>query len=388
MSSPPTASRLPYLWAYYCCLVGVGLMVGILGPTLGALAAQTGTTLQGISIILAMRPLGYLGGTLLSGRLLDRMPGHPILAGAVALAAGMIALMPLTPMLGVLAAFVLVMGFAQGLMDVGSNTLIVWVYHDKVGPYLNGLHFSFGVGAFLGPLLVAQSLAWTGATPWTFWVLALCLLPLIFLLLRVPSPAHEHSEERVRSAPWDKALAALFIGFFFLYGGSEAGFGAWIYSYATHLHLADPVHAAYLSSVFWGLLGLGRLIGIPIIAKVSPRRFLSVLIPLVLASLGTLLAWPQSSAALWAGSIGMGLSMACIFPTLLIYAGPKLAKGGRVSGRITSFFFVGSSTGSMILPWLMGQAFEPWGPRAALGLAFGALALMGAVFLAILKRSD
>jgi FHS family Na+ dependent glucose MFS transporter 1 len=187
---PSQGSRLPHLFTYYGTLVAVGLMVGILGPLLGDLAQQTQSTLQGISLILAMRPLGYLGGTLLSGRLLDRHPGHPILAGAVALSAIALSLMPLAPALGILAVLVLVMGFAQGLMDVGSNTLIVWVFHDKVGPYLNGLHFCFGLGAFLGPMLVAQSLAITGHSAWTFWALALALLPLALAMLKVPSPAH------------------------------------------------------------------------------------------------------------------------------------------------------------------------------------------------------
>lgn len=381
------SSRLPHLLAYYGTLVAVGLMVGILGPLLGDLARQTQSTLQGISLILAMRPLGYLGGTLLSGRLLDRHPGHPILAGAVALSAVALSLMPLAPALAVLAILVLIMGFAQGIMDVGSNTLIVWVFHEKVGPYLNGLHFCFGLGAFLGPMLVARSLGVTGHSAWAFWALALALMPLALLMLKVPSPAHTDAETDGKApAVWDRRLAGLFIAFFFLYGGSEAGFGAWIYSYATHLSLSDANGAAKLNSMFWGLLGVGRLLGIPVLARVAPRRFLAFLLPSAVISLGLLLYFRDSQTALWLGTAGLGLSLACIFPGMLIYAGKRLSKGGRVSGKITAFFFVGSSSGSISLPWLMGQAFEPWGPRAALGLNLGALAVMGAVFILLSKE--
>jgi FHS family Na+ dependent glucose MFS transporter 1 len=389
MPSPTSASKLPYLWAYYSALVGVGLMVGVFGPTLGALAGQTHSTLQGISLILAMRTLGYLGGTLLCGRLLDKTAGHPILATAILLAALAVALIPLAPLLSWLAALILVMGFAQGLMDVGSNTLIVWVYREKVGPYLNGLHFFFGLGAFLAPVMVAQSMALSGSYPRAFWALALCLLVPFFILLKVPSPSHQETpeEEKEGSAAWDKVLAGLFLAFFFLYGGSEAGFGAWIYSYATHLQLGDPAESAYLSSLFWGLLGLGRLMGVPVIARVSPQRVLKVMLPLVLLSLGGLLSFPHSPAALWAGTAGMGLSMACIFPSLLLFGGPRLSGSSRVSGKVTSFFFIGSASGGTVLPWVMGQVFEPWGPRAALGLALGALTLMGGVFLALLKKT-
>ena len=252
------------------------------------------------------------------------------------------------------------------------------------------MHFAFGLGAFLGPVLVAQSLHWTGSSHWTFWALALGLAPLLILLLKVPSPALDQSpEQELRlNTPWNPTLATLFIIFFFLYGGSEAGFGAWIYSYATRLNLSNAADAAYLSSAFWGLLGIGRLIGIPIVAKIPPKTFLSILIPIVLLSLSLLLWGPQNHRVLWIATAGTGLGLASIFPTLLIYAGRKLSHGGRVSGKVTSFFFIGSSSGSMLIPWLMGQTIEPWGPKAAMGITLGALSLMAVVFIAILRQAD
>jgi hypothetical protein len=33
---------------------------------------------------------------------------------------------------------------------------------------------------------------------------------------------------------------------------------------------------------------------------------------------------------------------------------------------VTGLFFVGSSTGAMFQPWLIGQLFEPVGPRSAI----------------------
>ena len=36
-------------------------------------------------------------------------------------------------------------------MDVGSATLLGWVFHGRLGPYMTGLHGAFGVGAFLSP---------------------------------------------------------------------------------------------------------------------------------------------------------------------------------------------------------------------------------------------
>jgi fucose permease len=47
----------------------------------------------------------------------------------------------------------------------------------------------------------------------------------------------------------------------------------------------------------------------------------------------------------------MGLFMAFTYPTLLNVAQSRM----NLSGNITSIFFVGSSLGSMAVPWIMGQ---------------------------------
>jgi FHS family Na+ dependent glucose MFS transporter 1 len=62
--------------------------------------------------------------------------------------------MPLGSTILILAALGLVSGIAVGISEVGGNTLLEWLHGDRVGAYLSGLHFSYGVGAFLGPILV------------------------------------------------------------------------------------------------------------------------------------------------------------------------------------------------------------------------------------------
>jgi fucose permease len=378
--TPERSAELKKTAVYYCNLIAVGLIVGSLGPALADLARQTGTDLGGVSLVLVMRPLGYLMGALACSVWLDKRDGHPILALAAVACAGLLAAVPSARALPVLAALILALGFAHSLLDVGSNTLIAWVYGRRLGPYLSGMHFSFGVGAFVGPMLVGWSLAAQGRSAWAFWAIAVLLLPLALSLHLVPSPAHAAPGPAVEAAPLDRGLAAAFLGLFFLYGGLEAGFGAWIYQYAVSLRLVEATHAAALTSLFWGLLGLGRLLGIPVLAFIRPRQLLMGVIPAALLSLGLVLGLPGSVAALWVGTAGLGLSLSCVFPTLLVLAGLRLAGGGRVSGRTTSLLFVGSSSGGMTLPWLMGQLFEPMGPRAAMAAAWAALALLTALF--------
>ena len=81
------AALLRYRWqvqtaAYFGVMVSLGLANAALGPTLPRVAAQAGVTIGAVSILFSARSLGYLCGSLLSGRLYDRLPGHPVMAAA------------------------------------------------------------------------------------------------------------------------------------------------------------------------------------------------------------------------------------------------------------------------------------------------------------------
>ena len=73
---------------------------------------------------------------------------------------------------------------------------------------------------------------------------------------------------------------------------------------------------------------------------------------------------------------GYGLSMANVFPTLMIMAETVVP----ITGRVTSAFLVGSSLGSMTVPWLMGQAFDQRGPQSIVVLLLAGTLLAAAVF--------
>jgi fucose permease len=165
---------------------------------------------------------------------------------------------------------------------------------------------------------------------------------------------------------------------FVFYVGAEVGFGGWIYTYAISLELTDTVGAAYLTSLFWGSLTAGRLLGIAIATRFRPVIImLSDLIGCLL-SLGLIWVLPRSQAAVWGGSIGLGLFMASIFPSLLAFAEHRLT----MSGAITRWFFVGTGVGGMLFPWLLGVLIESRGPFAIIPALFLLMTLALFAFLA------
>jgi FHS family Na+ dependent glucose MFS transporter 1 len=373
---PESAGRLARTLGYYAAFVALGLVTASLGPTLPDLAANTRTHLSEISFLFTARSLGYLLGSFQGGRLYDRVAGHPVMAAVLVVMAVAMALVPLIPLLWALTAVLLILGVAEGTLDVGGNTLLVWVHRRQVGPFMNGLHFFFGVGSFLSPIIVAQAVLIGGSVAWAYWTVSLLTLPVVVWLLRLPSPTAQKAAQDRPVGQVNRLLVGPIAAFFFLYVGAEVSFGGWIFTYAVTLDLTGEATAAYLTSAFWAALTVGRLLAIPIAVRLKPRTILLGDLLACLVSVGAILIWPDSKAAAWLGAIGLGLSMASIFPTTLSLAERHMT----ITGRITGWFFVGASAGGMSVPWIIGQLFESIGPRVMMVTILVDLALAVTIF--------
>jgi len=360
--TPPGGRRSRRLqtFGYYAAFVALGLASASLGPTLPALAEHTHSRLSGISSLFVARSFGYLAGSFFGGRLYDRIPGHPVMGICLLLMAAMLGFAPLIPQLWILNLAILVLGVAEGTLDVGGNTLLVWVHLDRVGPFMNGLHLAFGLGAFLSPLIIAGAMTGGGDIVRAYWALALVLLPAAVWVLRLPSPSAPETVTDGSTDRTDGGLVTLIVVFFVLYTGAEVAFGGWIYSYAVALRLSSGAVAASLTSTFWGALTVGRLLAVPLAIRFPARSVLVVDCLGCLASLALLLMGWQSLTVTFLGTCGIGLSMASIFPAMLSLAQGRM----RITGRVMGWFLVGAGAGGMVLPWLIGQVFESAGPRA------------------------
>jgi FHS family Na+ dependent glucose MFS transporter 1 len=279
----------------------------------------------------------------------------------------------------------LVFGFGNGLVDIGGNVNLLWVFQARVGPYMNALHFFFGVGAFLAPIILNQVMALSGgAITWPFWILALLFLPGLLGLSILPSPENpEKDEEEGKTQKPDTKLIILMMALFFLYIAVEAGFGNWVFTYITKLEIANDTVASYINSAFWGALTLGRLIAVPLSRKIKPGTMLVGNYILMVLFLVVLMIWPVSPTALWIGSTGLGLALASVFPTLLALAETRM----KVTGAVTGLFFLGSGSGGILFPTLLGQIFEYVGSYQMILALFG-FACAGLIVLVLVLAAS
>jgi FHS family Na+ dependent glucose MFS transporter 1 len=357
--------------AYYLAFILLGLSIGAEGPTLLQLAENTSSELDQISSMFIFGSLGYLLGSYISGRIYDRVSGHQVMTGVLVLIGITIALVPVATSLWMLLLIVLILGLAKGALDVGGNTLILWVHNEKVDPFMNGLHACFGVGAFIAPLIVARALTLTDNIYWVYWTLAIAAFPIAAFIWSLPSPSPRLTPEEHKDTPLPFLPVAIMVLCFILYVGAEVGYGNWIYTYAFKLGLGSGVEAAYLTSAFWGSFTLGRLIAIWISTRVRPLAILYSDFAGCLVSLGLILLFRESSTILWIGTILLGASMASVFPTLLTLSEERM----HVTGTLAGWFLMGGSIGSMTLPWGIGQSFARMGAGTMIVIVFTAVVL-------------
>lgn len=379
-SRPPSIARPLAYWAGFSVL---GLGMALLGPALPSLAKITGSTLGQASILFLARSFGDLVASAFGGRLFDIFPGHRLLGLSLLLLAVGTAFTPLIPLLWLLALLFVLLGVLESMVMVGVNALILWLYQSRAAPYLNTLHFSFGVGALVGPVLFAFFLGRGQGIGPPYWLAAGLIAAMGCLLTALPaSPGLNAGGPTGTPRPVFSRLMALFILFFFLYVGAEVGFSSWVFTYATAQGLLPEATAALLTSAFWASLTAGRLLALPLSLHLRPGGILAGGLLGGLLSLVVILAWPWSTAALWLGSIGFGLCLAPVYPAAFLLAQRRI----KITGQVAGWFNAGGSVGVMVLPWLIGQLIAPFGPISVIVAVTIDLVLTILLFLLVLNR--
>ncbi len=370
--------------ACYLAFVGLGMALAATGPALPFLARNTGSSLALISNLFIAQQVAYMLGSFFGGRLYDRLKASRLMAGALLLFAPLLSLIPLCRSLATLLPTIALLGIFQGVIDVGGNVLMLRTPERGRSVRVNALHLSFGVGALLSPLILAQAVRWSGGISWGFWALALLSLPAGLWMLSLPGGARPQAvaaSEEGASQPWKVALVA---GFIFLAIAAESGFGSWIYTYALTRQLADKVGAAYLTSVFWGAFAAGRLASTLLSLRWSPRRLILTSLVGCLAADIAFLAWPGQSYVAWIGAAAFGLFIGPLFANTFTLARETM----NISGRVAGIILAGMSLGGLFLPWLIGQLFEPLGPVVMpVALLLDVVAAAGLMLLFLLFSS-
>jgi FHS family Na+ dependent glucose MFS transporter 1 len=376
----------------------LGLCIAMPGTTLIDLQESTETNGSQIASIFTGRSTGYLVGSVVGGCMFDRVNQALLLALTLLLTSFATAVIPFSHNLPTLIAMIFFQGISMGFLDTGGNVALLHTWGRDSSPYMQAIHFSFGLGAFVAPLIaetfLVQRLTYDNLTlvhvvsnnatrnnssvdvPFPFIMCSYFVVSVMLAFVGLSfcsiwcfiekcvrqacvvesTLKSEYTVREDRMCFRIQMLLLLFL-FYFLYVGLEVTYGAFIATFAVKHLQWDKARATWLISVFWGTFAVARGMSIPAAHCVSPTQMLItdlVLSTVALSGLvvGNSLVTDTKTYELivWTCTGLLGIGMASIFPAGISW----VERYVHVTGKAAAVFVVGSALGEMVLPFLTG----------------------------------
>ncbi len=359
-----------FILIIYLAFISLGLPDSLLGAAWPVMRLELGASI-GTAGVISMAIAGCtIVSSLVSGGIIRRYGVGKITLASCVLTAGALLGFAWSPSLIWLIVFAIPLGLGAGTVDAGLNNYVAVHYKAH---HMSWLHCFWGVGATLGPVILASYIS--GQALWRQGYLAVAAIQgLLVLVLLVSLPLwdkvaarsrgnHNHSEdghepgeqapesESGTTKPWRiKGVKISMITFLF-YCSVEAGVGLWGSSFLVGMKNLPASTAAEWVSLFFVGITVGRMITGFITFKVSNRALIRYG---QLTALGgtVLLALPLPSGFSLAGFMIIGLGLAPIFPCMLHETPVRFGK--KHSQSIMGYQMAAAYTGSTFVPPLLG----------------------------------
>ncbi|BBK40244.1 MFS transporter [Allostella vacuolata] len=325
-----------------------------------------------LGLALLMMAAGAVATMPLVGRWAVRAGSRPTVAAAGFAFAALLAVPPLAPGLGTLMLACLLLGAANGALDVAMNTHATAVERAWRRPIMSGFHAFYSLGGLAGAGAAGAAIA-GGFGPAATMTAAAAALVLavgaanLHLAVATPPAVPGAGFARPRRPVLRLGILAV-LGFF-----AEGSLIDWCAVYLVERVGTSPAAGASGYAAFSLAMTAGRLTGDRIAARFGPQRTLAGSAALAAAGLALAIAVPHPVFAP-AGFAVAGLGLANIVPLLFGQAArvPGVAPGAGVA-MVAVFGYAGALAG----PPLIGFAAEGIGLRAALGTLVAAAVLGG-----------
>lgn len=344
--------------------------------------------------------LGFLFAGLpfgiLAGALIDRIGARlVILAGVALVAAALILMSAMTRFWEFqLLCIVEVIGYVFA-GPIANQVLIARWFQRRRGRAMGYAYLGLGLGGVVAPVLVnhlSRSLGWRHALELIGVVILLVLVPTgLWITKSKPSdrgidlgsfgegqsdpPNHPSGPESLGVAQAVRRLP-----FWLILLGSALAIGA-IGAVIQHfiLFLKDSGYSAAVASRYSSILLTASLGGRVIVGHIADYFRKSRIMAIFYFLIGTsvfLLAYPQSTAALWAFALIFGFSMGADYMLIPLVTSENF--GTASLGKILALIIMGYSVGQWAGPWLVGRIFDAQRSYELAWKLIAVLAVLGA----------
>jgi fucose permease len=353
-----------FLVIIYLAFISLGLPDSLLGVSWSLMQSEFAAPLETAGLLFMTIAGGTIISSFVSGAVLNRFGTGIVTFVSVLMTAFALLGFHFAPSLFWLFICAIPLGLGAGAVDTGINNYVASHYKAH---HMSWLHCFWGVGATMGPMIMAQYIS--GHQSWRSGYLAIAGLQFVLVVIlfftlplwnkvagnNTSNPTNE--QENANSAVTEKqkplqirGVKLALISFLF-YCGAEATMGLWGSSFLINVKELSVDTAAKWVSLYYAGITIGRLITGFITLKVNNRTLIRMgqIIALVGAAL---LFLPLPSAFSLVGFIMVGLGLSPIFPCMLHETPTRF--GQEHSQTIMGYQMGFAYTGSTFLPPLLG----------------------------------
>lgn len=369
------------LWVMFLSYFTFGMITNVLGVIIPEVIKQYQLSMFAAGFLAFCFFLAYGVVSIPAGLAMDRFGAKPlVLLGVLLMALGCVTV-AIANSYPVVLAMVFCVGVGVTILQTAGNPLVQHL--DRPENYHRNLTLTIGfcgIGAFLGPFMLAFIRSTGRSWQSVYFVFAALCLALLALLGTSRFPMLEANKDRFRVEAIGKLLKnPLLIAYalgLFLYVGAEVGTASWIVKFFERVHgmSADvtnvqgtsllakmlPTLPAIVVALFWGAQGTGRLISGAVLNRFGSRRILRSYAFLALASVLVANFGPRNLAAV--GFIACGFFTSVLFT--LVFSGTINSfteNHGTISGLLCTAIL-----GGALVPPLVGWAGDNFGMHAAM----------------------
>jgi fucose permease len=310
----------------YFAFISLGLPDSLLGVSWPAMQTEWGMPLDAAGLIAFVLTANTIVSSLLSSRIIKKI-GTGKVTFLSCLLTGALFGISFSPSYLWLLILAVPLGFGAGSVDVALNNYVA--LHFKAF-HMNWLHSFWGLGATIGPLIMAQSLLHTSSWRSGYRIISIIQLGLAMLLflslplwikhgrlmqkknIHEPETADKHAERhvlKIKGVPY--ALAT-----FLLYCGAELSVGLWGSSYLVKVRDIPVETAALWIALYYGGITVGRFLSGFISLKLTNTQMIRSGIIVAFSGI-VLLFWSLPDIVLMAAFILIGVGFSPIFPAMI-----------------------------------------------------------------------
>ncbi|MFC5192063.1 MFS transporter [Algoriphagus aquatilis] len=342
----------------YLAFISLGLPDSLLGSAWPAMYEGLRVPVDYAGLISMIVAAGTVVSSLFSGKVISRF-GVPIVTTfSVLLTALALMGFSLSGQFIYLCLLAIPLGLGAGSVDSALNNYVALHFEAR---HMNWLHSFWGVGAAIGPIIMAGHFAkgnsWSSGYGTVAWIqLGLVVILVLSLPLWAKNKESEQAEEPSKSEGFFSLIGrveglkqALLV--FFLYCTIEATFGLWGASFLVFERGFEVDQAARLTSIYYLGITVGRFLSGFLTAHFTNRQL--VYLGQGVIGIGLIFLFLPTSYTLIVGFLFVGLGCAPIFPSLLHETPVNF--GAKNSQTIMGMQMASAYVGITLMPFLFGK---------------------------------